>query len=153
MAVSPFLPSDAVVIAILFVPLRMLGRNLHAIQPQSDPFRNNGRRERGFLSLQALGYWGDHLVRKSPRDSDKRALGRSERERESSWTFRKVRRFRHGLIRSARLTRVYQSPMARPTGSADRDAETMRLYGRQPPIEHDCDDAPQMETAFRHWAW
>jgi len=48
-----------------------LGRNLHAIQPQADPFRNNARRERGFLSLQPLGYRGDHVVRKSLRDSDK----------------------------------------------------------------------------------
>ena len=109
-----------------------LGRNLHAIQPEADPFRNNAGRERGFLSLQALGYRGDHLVRKSPRDSDKRALRRSEREREFSWILRRVRRFGHGLIRSGRLTRVYQSPMARPTGSGDRDAETMRLHGRQP---------------------
>jgi hypothetical protein len=109
-----------------------LGRNLHAIQPQADPFRNNARRERGFLSLQALGYRGDHLVRKSPRDSDKRALGRSEPERESSWTFRRVRGFRHGLIRSGRLTQVYQSPMAPPTGSGYRDAETTRLDRRQP---------------------
>jgi hypothetical protein len=30
----------------------------------------------------------------------------------------------HGLIRSGRMTRVYQSPMARPTGSGDRDAES-----------------------------
>ena len=48
----------------------------------------------------------------------------------------------HGLIRSARLTQVYQSPMARPTGSATgRDLGYMVA---SPPIGHDCGGAPQM---------
>jgi hypothetical protein len=51
----------------------------------------------------------------------------------------------HGLIRSGRMTRVYQSPMARPTGSGDRDAESEHAAAwSRPGLGLDCGDAPQI---------